>query len=590
MTEDAQPDSGRLRSRMLRGSFRGWVILWYAAVVGALIFCGFLGYEQLSNLIKQEAQNEIDAKLDHIDDVLTAAVSVYGNLSATALQLMQEQAREQGPPSIRETPGETPRLYFGETLVNGNALFVDDVSRLTGGNASVFVREQEGFTRIATNVPDTVGKRVLGAPLDARGEPLSHLLRGIGYSGPVRIVNERYIGTYEPIRGVGSNTVLGAFFFGYPMEELAILRDTIEEDSVLRSGLYALVSQKGEVIFISGGLGPTDPTPQIIKSAIAGDPAPEGWLVRTESFSPWGYTIVAALRTSDVSDITLEVLWQVYGIEGLILLAVLTASYILARKLSEARDEAETLRLQAVAARDAAEEANRTKSAFLANMSHEPRTPMNAIIGYSEFLSEAQGEDAPGQGLEDLQRIHSSAQHLLALINDLLDVSKIEAGKVTLNVEDFGVHDVIREVTGTVSPLVRRNQNEFVIECPPNAGQMISDEAKLRQILINLLGNAAKFTQAGCVTLRVTRDKSTLRFEVLDTGIGIPADRLDSIFEPFTQADASTSKKYGGTGLGLVISKRYASMLGGKLTVTSQPGKGSAFSLEIPAELSSSQA
>jgi len=239
------------------------------------------------------------------------------------------------------------------------------------------------------------------------------------------------------------------------------------------------------------------------------------------------------------------------------------------------------------ALRASAEEANRAKSAFLANMSHELRTPMNAIIGYSEMLL----EDAEDEGLEefaaDLTRIRSAGKHLLSLINDVLDLSKIEAGKMTLHLTDFGVAGLVEDVATTIRPLAQSNQNTLVLDVPDDIATMHADETKVRQILLNLLSNASKFTSEGTVTLSVRRGTSSdgdeLTFAVTDTGIGMTAEQCDKVFDEFTQADSSTTKEYGGTGLGLPISRKVCRMMGGDITVQSEVGVGTTITATLPA-------
>ncbi len=238
-------------------------------------------------------------------------------------------------------------------------------------------------------------------------------------------------------------------------------------------------------------------------------------------------------------------------------------------------------------ARKTAEEANRAKSEFLANMSHELRTPMNAILGYSEMLME-EAEDLEQEGfIPDLKKINQAGNHLLSLINDVLDLSKIEAGRMDVFAEDIDVGILIDEVTATAKPLLARNNNEMKIVRDDYLGAAHQDMTKLRQSLFNLLSNAAKFTHEGTVTLYATRTQRDgqdwLVFAVSDTGIGIAAGKLEAVFEEFTQADGSTTRDYGGTGLGLAISQRICHLLGGAIKVQSQPGAGSTFTIEIPA-------
>ncbi|MFN0067682.1 MAG: response regulator, partial [Limisphaerales bacterium] len=228
--------------------------------------------------------------------------------------------------------------------------------------------------------------------------------------------------------------------------------------------------------------------------------------------------------------------------------------------------------------------ASQHKSQFLANMSHELRTPLNAILGYSEMLQEEATDIGQPGFVPDLQRIHGAGRHLLTLINDILDLSKIEAGKMTLYCEEFDVPRIVAEITATVAPLVEKKANRLVVDCPPAAGRMRTDQTKVRQILFNLLSNAAKFTERGTVTLSVARTGDTLEFAVSDTGIGLRPDQVERLFQPFTQADASTTRQYGGTGLGLTICRRFCEMLGGGIVVASEPGRGSRFTVTLPAE------
>jgi signal transduction histidine kinase/pSer/pThr/pTyr-binding forkhead associated (FHA) protein len=238
-------------------------------------------------------------------------------------------------------------------------------------------------------------------------------------------------------------------------------------------------------------------------------------------------------------------------------------------------------------------EASQAKSYFLANMSHELRTPLNAIIGYSEMMLEDE-EEKQGQceRLADLQKIYIAGKHLLALINNILDVSKIEAGKMTLELETFEVTPMIHEVAWTIKPLVNKNANVMKIQVADEVSTIHADMLKVRQILLNLVGNACKFTEKGTITLEVARycvnGSERLTFRVIDTGIGMTPEQRTKLFRPFTQASAATARQYGGTGLGLTICQRFCQMMGGNLTVESAVGEGSTFTFWLPTVVSTS--
>jgi len=254
--------------------------------------------------------------------------------------------------------------------------------------------------------------------------------------------------------------------------------------------------------------------------------------------------------------------------------------------------QSQRLQVELTRAKESAEEQNRTLSAFLAGMSHELRTPLQSIIGYSDMLR----EEAESAGLKDyvadLTTIHSSGKHLLALINDVLDLSKIEAGRMELYVEPFDVAAQVLEAVKVAQPLAQKNNNTIRTDLAAELGTMHSDATRLRQILLNLLSNACKFTKDGTVTVSAHRlsrsspgEPETLEFAVSDTGIGMNEEQLARLFQPYRQADASTSKKYGGTGLGLSISRMLARLMGGDITVASTPGRGSTFTLRVPASI-----
>lgn len=253
----------------------------------------------------------------------------------------------------------------------------------------------------------------------------------------------------------------------------------------------------------------------------------------------------------------------------------------------ELRDE------ELVVARDRAEQANRSKSVFLANMSHELRTPLTAIIGYSEILEDDARELGMTDFLPDLQKIHAAGKHLLGLINSILDLSKVEAGKMDLLPEKFEVKALIDEVRATAQPLMEKNGNTLEVQLGENVDRVMNDLTKTRQILLNLLSNAAKFTENGRVVLEARRepgkDTDWLILKVTDSGIGMTPEQLKKLFKPFSQAEASTARDYGGTGLGLALSKRFTELMQGRIKVESEPGKGSAFTVRLPTNVVSAK-
>lgn len=261
---------------------------------------------------------------------------------------------------------------------------------------------------------------------------------------------------------------------------------------------------------------------------------------------------------------------------------LLVVNRSLRQEIAERRQIEDKLKL----AKDTAETANQIKSQFLATMSHELRTPLNAILGYSEMVKEEAIESGYEGFLPDLNKVIASGKHLLVLINDVLDLSKIETGEMKLYNETFKITDLVNEVVQTIQPYVEDTGNNLVVDSESDWGEMCADLTKIRQILLNLLDNAVKFTTQGTVTFKVTsqinQTSSWLYFQVSDTGIGLTEEQSEHLFQIFTQVDSSSTRKYGGTGLGLAISQRFAKMMGGQITVQSTPGQGSTFTVRLP--------
>ena len=255
------------------------------------------------------------------------------------------------------------------------------------------------------------------------------------------------------------------------------------------------------------------------------------------------------------------------------------------RMIHQIEETNEGLR-KAINRKNESDTANQAKSAFLANMSHELRTPLNAIIGYSEMIKETASDSNQTQLAQDSKNINIAGQHLLSLINNVLDLSKIEAEKMDVYLEEIDVEKLLNELTSTISPLINEKNNHLILEIEENIGVITADITKLRQILINLTSNANKFTNNGDITIKVWKSKNNgtdgCYFSIQDTGIGMTPDQLVKIFEPFSQAENTTTKEFGGTGLGLTISKHFSEMLGGEITIKSEPDKGSQFTVFLP--------
>jgi signal transduction histidine kinase/DNA-binding response OmpR family regulator len=538
-------------------------------------------------------------------DVLATTNVTYLNLVQASMRVLKTEAARLGQVSLEPAPPGSPtanELFFGGLCMNGSFDLVDQVTDLMKGTATIFIRDGDRFVRISTNVRRKGdGSRAVGTQLDPKGKAIQRLLKGESFYGVVDILGTPYITGYEPIHD-DNHKIVGAYYVGYPLDQLATIRDALNSSGVLERGFFVLLDPGDKVIFQPEGTAFATQIPLVVKAHHEDAPPPPNWRVESRTFVPWDYDVLAAMYLPDISKITWRMMWQAYGATGAVIFAVLIVSFILATKLSAALEQAGVATEEALHAKDSAESANRTKSTFLANMSHELRTPMNAIIGYSEMLIE-EAEDLGQDGfVPDLQKIRNAGKHLLALINDILDLSKIEAGKMTIYLESFPLADMIHDVVGTVQPLLEKNANRLDVQLPADLGAMRADLTKVRQTLFNLLSNASKFTENGIITLSADRVPGTdpenpkskiqnlksedrIRIRVSDTGIGMTPEQLARLFQAFTQADASTTRKYGGTGLGLVISRKFCQIMGGDITVESRPNIGTTFTVDLPAEV-----
>ena len=570
-----------------------------------IIWAGYFSYSKLRDQVMLDAGQSANDSIQNVRSTLNLGNEFYRRQCLMAISTLRRETLDLGLPHLEGTikVGDTtaPNLAFGTTLMGLNFTIVDRIKNLMEGTATIFVRDGDRFVRITTNVQTASGQRALGTILNPQGAAIKELLQGRNFVGAVDILGNSFITEYDPITDANGQ-VIGAWYVGYPIETLTDLTTRIAAMHILDHGFVALLDNHHKLMAST-----TNADPAVImalaqkvgldsasadESIVLPDTHPGyhfGWLYRKLTldsewhvhkaiYGPWGYSILAATYVPDVFSRAFQVIWIGFLVMGLLALLALVAQ---GTALSRVRD----LKARAEEAQQAAEEANRTKSAFLANMSHELRTPLNAIIGYSEMII----EDATGEVEEivpDLEKIRGSGKHLLALINDILDLSKIEAGKMTLFPEDFDVAQMIQDVASTIQPLIAKNENTLEITAPPeDLGIMRSDMTKTRQVLFNLLSNASKFTEKGVVRLTVERTGARFIFRVTDSGIGMTPAQLAKLFKEFSQADDSTTRKFGGTGLGLAICKRFCEMMGGSIEVTSTPGVGSTFTVVLPAKM-----
>ena len=595
---DVDVDVKGIERRVRRGTF-----LWFAVVSSLLLGASGFSLVQLRNTIQAFAAQRAEAVGESLLSQLQVTDTIYRHLTLAAMRVLQAECLELGPPSIGDQPLQlqgqlVPQLRFGKSPIGPETPLVDRVVKRLGGTATLFVRRGDQFIRLSTTLRRSDGTRAVGTPLDPHVEAMAYLRAGRSFSGVVKIFGEPYFTAYQPIRD-RSGTVIGAWYAGYRIDTLSVVGRSVHSARILDHGFMALLDSDGSRQFQSAHIPGARVEALLQKHRPrGGSPATmryQGYQIDWQYFAPWRFQVVSATYLPDIDRLSLRLAWGVFGLLAVMVAAVLVLSWWFSQRLIRAliagevaRRRAELAQGAAESARQEAEDANSTKSAFLANMSHELRTPMNAIIGYSEMLIEEAEDLDPEEFVPDLRKIQAAGRHLLGLINDVLDISKIEAGKMTLYLEEFDLTATLADVVSTVKPLLDQNGNSLDLRCPSDIGPMVADLTKVRQCLLNLLSNATKFTEHGLVTLSVTvvpcvdGSADRIRLDVVDTGIGMTEEQQGRLFQAFSQADDSTTRKYGGTGLGLAISREFSRMMGGDITVISAPGQGSTFTLELP--------
>lgn len=470
-----------------------------------------------------------------------------------------------------------------------------------GAQATIFTVRDGEFVRAKTTVRNQSGELAKGTILNLDGRVKPLLLQGKESYGIEYLFGRPYITHYKPIENQ-QQAVVGAIGVGYPLDELRDVGQVIQTSAVGSLGFLTLVDDKGDIVYLTLGK-PREEIQKIIDQSRQSNNALEriaGYDIQQYPFERWGFQIYVGSKVSEINDLAARIVFVAMAPIILILLSVILVTVFFERRLKSTLLEGEKLRLEAEhqslrahRAKKTAFLASKAKSEFLANMSHELRTPMNAIIGYSEMLIEESEELEPSDFVSDLEKILSSGRHLLGLINGVLDLSKIEAGKMTVYNEKYSVNRILDDVCATAEPLALKNNNEFICERPSKSDDIaFLDITKVRQSLINLIGNACKFTENGTVRLSCRFINSEagvpqISFSVIDTGIGMTEQQQSKLFSDFSQADASTTRQYGGTGLGLSLSRKLSRLMGGDISVQSSLGDGSTFTMIVPRYASS---
>ena len=599
--------------------------------------------------LRSGAQRDAQIAEENLLDTLTLTHGLLSSRAETSMRVIQTEARRLGlaarGPLVKVGAQAAPDILFGGIAQANRTALSETIASMGEGAFSIFSLKGEDFIRISTTsfLPD--GSRAVGTLIDRGGSPYKALIKGRPYTGLTELFGAPHLTNYQPIRDP-EERIIGAFGVGYPLSELSRIYMSVHRVKILDTGFLALIDHNGHLLF-SGSALPAEATGDLLaQNQTQGEDwvvrrrafEPWGFTVLTaypmkEIIQPvwlirWGtvgiaLVLVGALTVSHYFVLRRNLLSPLGHILDLLRDISINKRYsvrfeehqsgeigILTESLDGMLEQIQTrdaqlleyqehleeqvnhrseqllrVNTQLLLAKEKAEEASRAKSAFLANMSHELRTPLNAILLYSELLVEEMREQGLDALVNDLDKIENAGKHLLSLIDNILDLSKIEAGRMTVFLEDCHIPRMLEDISHTIAPLISRNRNTLVVDLDPTIEVIHSDLKMLRQTIYNLLNNASKFTQDGRITLGVRPDPGDARFllfSVADSGIGMNAQQSAGIFQEFTQADESTTRKFGGTGLGLALCRRFSNLLGGDISVLSNPGEGSIFTVRLP--------
>ena len=577
-------------------------LLWIGVITSLLIASSMFTLFRVRSAVSELTKSKSDGEVAQVIEKFEIIEDLLGEWLDRSLSELKRSTLVYGEPTLQKTNLQyisggawerpVPTLSFGSVKANVFSKNLSQLAETLGTSATIFVRDGDNLIRLATSIQDKDGMSAVATMLDPEGFVLPKLLRGEEFKGLARILGNLYYTRYVPILDA-EGQVVGAWYAGYQIASVgSAIKESIN-NADLRSNSHLLILDDNDQLGYSSEGTPSTLIEDVAKVGKSMN-IEKRTIIKSSSlsdveyqfipFKPWGIQIVTTTYLGEDNSLAIRMSLGIFAIQFLVAIAVILLTWVFSQRLAKALAAGNKARLQS-------EEANKAKSAFLANMSHELRTPMNAIIGYSEILIEECEEMEPDEIEQDLEKILSSAKHLLGLINDVLDLSKVEAGKMSIYLEPVRLRGFMNDVIVTLKPLADKNNNKLVVNIDNLSDDCVTtDVTRLKQIILNLASNACKFTQEGVVSISLRLEQASgakylLIVDIRDSGIGMTDEQMNRLFADFSQADVSTTREYGGTGLGLSLSRRFCRMMGGDITVESIKDEGSTFTVTLPVEV-----